>query len=375
MAVLGPRDTRNLNLLTGWDATELQKFDLQMQVPIETVTQMLNVALASLSNELYNDPLWSGLVSYTDQPDLEYRVGTSNGMEVFTEYGRPDVKRADTEGHMLPIQAFDRALGWTWDYLRKARMPQIEADIADAVKDVRDKWRVKILTRLLQRGDDSGANKGLGSGGYSPGFATAAASTSVDFTPPSYGGTAFDSDHEHYNTLTGGAFTLAAFQAAKVDLREHGHEPPYEFVTGTSDETAIKALDDFIEIARTNVRYGVMQDLATLPMGADSNGGYYIGTIEDFAIRIVRGIPQYYGFAWKSYGSNSQRNPVKIRVQKGYPARPNIFAFPDPRNGAGPANQLQWMMFFTEFGVGVADRTNGVPIYNNNATWADGTPT
>ena len=37
--------------------------------------------------------------------------------------------------------------------------------------------------------------------------------------------------------------------------------------------------------------------------------------------------------------------------------------------------QLQYMMFFTEFGVGVADRTNGTSRYVNAAQWADGTAT
>lgn len=375
MANLGPRDTRSLVMLTGWDATELQNYKLQDGTSYQTVVEMLNVALSGVSNEIYNDPIWSMLVHYTDQPEMEYRVGSSNGMEDFTEYGRPDAKRAATEGHMLPIKAFDRALGWTWDYLRKARMSQIEADIADASKDVRDKYRVKILTRLLQRGDDSGTALGLGSGGYSPGFATAAGSTNVDYTPPATGGTSFDSDHEHYNTLAGGAFTQPAFQAVKADLREHGWEPPYKFIIGTSDEASVIALDEFVEVARMGVRYGAMQDLAVGSGTADGNGNYFIGVIEDFDVHVVRGIPQYYGFGWKPMGANSQRNPLAIRVQKDAPLRPNVQAFPDPRSGAGAAFPLQWMMYFTEFGVGVAERTNGVPVYNNNSTWADGTPT
>ena len=110
-------------------------------------------------------------------------------------------------------------------------MSQIDADIQDAVKDVRDKWRVELLTRLLKRGDDSGSADGLGSSGYSPGFATTAGSTSVDFTPPAYGGNVFTSTHEHYVPLAGGAFTAAVFQDAKAELLEHGHLPPYEFVT------------------------------------------------------------------------------------------------------------------------------------------------
>jgi hypothetical protein len=362
-------------MMTGWDATELQNYKLQDGTTFATIVNELNVALNGVSNELYNDPLWSKLVSYTDQPEMEYRVGSSNGMDAFTEYGRPDPKRAATEGHMLPLRAFDRALGWTWDYLRKARMSQIEADIADAVKDVRDKWRVQILTRLLQNGDDSGAALGLGSGGYSPGFATTASATNVDFTPPAFGGTSFASTHEHYNTGTGGAMTLAMFQAMRDDLREHGHQPPYEFIAGTADETAIKALDDFIEVARMGVNYGAMQDVAIGNRMMDSSGNWFIGMIEDFAVRIVPGMPQYYGFGWKTYGANSQRNPLRIRVQKDAPLRPNIMAFPDPRSGAGAAFPLQWVMFFLEFGVGVGDRTNGVALYNNNSTWADGTPT
>jgi hypothetical protein len=63
----------------------------------------------------------------------------------------------------------------------------------------------------LKRGDESGSINGLSATGLSPGFATAAASTGVDFTPPSYGGSTFTSDHEHYVAIAGGAFTAAVF--------------------------------------------------------------------------------------------------------------------------------------------------------------------
>jgi hypothetical protein len=47
----------------------------------------------------------------------------------------------------------------------------------------------------------------------------------------------------------------------------------------------------------------------------------------------------------------------------------------DPRAGNG-TTPLQYMMMYTEFGVGVGmDRTNGTARYFNSATWADGTPT
>ena len=179
------------------------------------IVAKMNAALAGLNAEFGND-FYSNMYSITDQPDVEYRVGSSNGFEVFTEYGVPDAKRAATEGHMLPLKPKIRKLGWTWSYLRDARMEQINADIADGIKDIRDERRKLLLTRVLQRGDDSGDYVGLGTGGYSPGFATAAASTSVDFDPPDFGGTTFDSDHEHYYALAGGVFTNAVFSASVI---------------------------------------------------------------------------------------------------------------------------------------------------------------
>jgi hypothetical protein len=361
-------------MLTGWDATVLANFALQDGTTFDVIVSQMNAALSALNAELYSDPIWSGLVSYQDTPEVEYRMGVSNGMNQFTEYGRPDAARAVTEGHMLPLMAFDRGLGWTWDYLRKARLGQIQADIADGIKDVRDRWRVNILTRLLQRGDDSGALKGLGASGLSAGFATTAASTGVDFTPPTVGGTAFASTHEHYVGITGGAMTAALFSDVKDELREHGHEPPFDFILGPTEETATRALTGFVAAPSVGVVYGNSTNVAALPVEADMNGSYFIGVISDIRVRVLRGIPQYYGFGYKSYGPNSQRNPVRIRLQKGQ-SRPQVTAMIDPRSGAGAAYPLQFMTLFTEFGVGVSDRTAGTPRYNNSATWADGTPT
>lgn len=371
----GWRDTTSLVQLTGIDGAELENLRLQDGATYAQIVAEMNAALGALNGELVSDPLIAGLVSWTTEPTVEYRVGVANGFEQHTEYGRPDPKRAAMEGHMLPLASFDRALGWTWDYLRRANLGQVRADIADAIKDARDLYRVKILTRLLQRGDDSGAALGLGSSGYSAGFATAAASTNVDFTPPAYGGTSFTSAHEHYAAIAGGAFTAAVFTSAKSTLREHGHEPPYDAIIGTADEATVRGLSGFVGAASVaGVQYANTVSVATLDSMADSNGNYFIGVLEDFRVRVVRGMPQYYGFFWKSYGPRSQRNPLRIRVAPGN-ATPRVVAMPDPRAGGSGAYPLNYLMLFTEFGVGVADRTNGTPRYVNNANWSDGTPT
>ena len=369
---LGRRDTASLVMLTGWDATALKNFQLEDGTPYAAIVGQINAALGALNAEFTSD-WWARLYSVTDQLELEYRVGASNGFEVHTEYGRPDAKRAATEGHMLPIIPYDRMLGWTWDYLKKARMPQIEADIADSIKDARDMRRQKVLTRVLKNGDDSGAAVGLGSSGYSPGFATTAGSTSVDFRPPNWGGTVFANTHEHYIAISGGVFTAAVFTDVKDELREHGHEPPYEFVAGPSDEAVIKGLTGFTPVAEWGVKYGLTQDVAMISGATDGVGSYPIGVINDILVRIVTGVPQYYGFGWKSYGRLSQRNPLRIRLEKNKTGL-NVIAMPDPNAGVG-LNPLQNLMLYMEFGVGVADRTNGTPRYVNSASWADGTAT
>lgn len=370
---IGPRDTSSLVLMTGWDATALKNWQLADGTSIAAVQAQMNAGLGALNAELTGG-LWGQLISFQDKPDVEYAMGDTGEMELHTEYSRPDSQRASTEGHMLPYQKFDRGLGWTWDYLEEARQEQIDADLALAFQAVRNRWRLSLLTRLLQRGDDSGAGKGLGTGGLSPGFATTAGSTGVDYVPPTYGGTAFANTHEHYVGITGGVFTNAVFTDVRSELREHGHQPPYNFIAGISDEAAISALTNFIPIAQTNVRYGNTVDLAAISAEPLAEGVYPIGVISDSVVYIVPGIPQYYGFGWKSYGNLSRRNPLRVRTTKGA-SRPMVMASNDPRNGS-PAHPLQYMMLQFRFGVGVGEeRTNGTPRYVNSATWADGTPT
>ena len=371
----GARDTTSLVQLTGWDATALRNFDLEQGTSYTQVVAQLNAALGALNADLASDPLWGTLVSFTDEPEVEYRIGGTGGMERATEYSRSDPQRAATEGHMLPLIEWDRALGWTYRYLRKARMSQLQADIGMAIDDVRTRWRVSLLTRALQRGDDSGTANGLGTSGYSPGFATAAASTNVDYVPPTYGGTAFTSAHEHYVTIAGGAFTAAVFQDVRAELREHGHLPPYEFMIGMGDEVAVRALTGFIPVGQQLVSYGNGVSLATFGTEEDQiNGSYYIGTLEDCKIRVVPGVPTYWGFGWKSYGMNDPRNPLRVRLGKGQ-TRPRFIAMTDP-NAGNATHPLQYLQIWGEFGVGVGDRTNGTPRYVNHAnTWADGTPT
>jgi len=367
MALLGGRDTRDITLFTGVDATELAKFALLDGTTLDVVAGELDGALTALNSELNSDPFYSGLCYVTDNPQVSYRMGdASTGFGDYDEYTKPDPQRAEVDGHMLPIKARDMQLRWTWDYLRRADMSKIEADIVVAVTAARDARRKAVLNRLLKRGDDSGKSNGLGAGGYSPGFATAAANTNVDFTPPAFQGKTFASSHDHY-VFAAASITSAQAIVMMKTLREHGHLGPYELLISETDESTVRAFTDFVKATDQIVQLGA--NTATVNLAAG-----YIGYLtESYSrVRIVNGWPANYMSMYKSYGSNSQLNPLRVRVQKGESAF-RVQAFPDPRSGGvSPMNPLGSLMLFTEFGVGVGDRTAGT-TNRSNAAWADGT--
>ena len=376
MALQGVRDKEDLVIMAGWDAKEMKAFELADGTTYDRVAAEVRVALSALSQELATDPLWASLVSFTDKPELKYRVGAASNMNPFTEYGKSDANRAERTGHMIPLQAFDEIVGWTWKYLKEADIEDVRADIRNAIDAIRNRWRISILGRILKRGDDSGKAAGLGSTGLSAGFATAAANTGVDFVPPQFGGKTFTVDHEHY-VATDGGYTVAVFTDAEAELKEHGLVPPFDFIISPSDEAAVKALsetstganDGFVPVAKSIVAYGANQDLAKLPT-ISGGQSYYIGTISNFKTRVVSGMPAGYGFAFKSYGLNNPMNPLVIRLEKGSKL-PTPILMTDPRAGNG-TTPLQNMMLYLEMGVGVKMRTNGTTRKVNGATWVDG---
>jgi hypothetical protein len=80
------------------------------------------------------------LISFTDQMEYRYPIGNTATMEPHTEYGRPDPRRAEMAGHMLPLRKWAYMLGWTADYLEEARMADLESRHCDG-----DRGRAKSM--------------------------------------------------------------------------------------------------------------------------------------------------------------------------------------------------------------------------------------
>lgn len=368
MALIGGRDTRDIVVATGVDATELQRLTLQDGTTYEAVVQELTGAITALNASMGTDPLYAGLSSQGDAVEVSSRMGSTSSFDDFTEYGTPDAARGERDGWMLPLKAADFKLSWTWDYMRKANFNQIQDDINIAVLAAQKLRRKRMLTRLLKRGDDSGVANGLGTGGYSPGFATTAGSTNVDFTPPEFNGKTFSNTHEHY-TVGAASITSAQCVTMMKNLREHGIIGPYDLIVNETDYDTVKAFSDWVGASDPLVSvYASTTSLAATPWD-NGYGGYLKDSMA--RVRMVIGWPQYYLGMYKSFGLNNAANPLRIRLPKGEQSL-RFAAFPDPR-APSPASPLGSLVVWTEFGVGVGNRLAAATHFSDAGAYADGT--
>lgn len=368
MAIKGFRDMSSL-VNVGVDDSVLQRYALADGVTYDRLVGELRVVLTGLNGEFTRHPLWSSLIATQDAPNvMAYNTGSSTYAEELTDYTRPEPKHAEVQGHMLPLRRPAAALGWTWLKLKDMTFAEGQADIRLAADSLRNSYRRYIFARLLKRGDD------LVSSGYSPGFATAAANTNLDFTPPSFGGADFTADHEHYVAAAGG-WTTTIIDDMESELKEHGHMGPYRLLIASADAATVTGLTGFAfpttgtYVPAPSVAVAISEEPAT------DDGFQFLGSYKNTRIYIAPGMPQHYGFMYRSYGSLSPMNPIRIRAERGYSA-PTARVLREATGGVQDAergvNPLMNLMAYMEVGVGVGNRTNGTTRYVDNANWADG---
>lgn len=362
MATLGWNDLKQRALPSNWDAARLTQLRLETGETYEQLLNEIAQALAAQNAALLADPLVTSLISVTTDAAMEYPIGVSNGFEDHTEYGKPDPKRAKTTGHMLPLLGFDRAFGWTWDYLRKARRLQIEADIASGMADLRNKWKQQIINRLF----DSDALT-IGTSGKSVPLADGGTADST-YVPPMMPDrdTAFDATHDHIYAANG--ITQAILETAVNHLWEHGHDGPYDLLIAQADVSTwadATAITGYVPAADPLIQYGLSQDLARVSTD-------YIGVANtDYGacrIRANARIPTTYWAVYKSYGPLDQRNPLRVRYNEDFGIGAVLLAGDHIREFP-----LEYAILFLEFGVGVADRVGAVVAENTSGSWADPT--
>jgi len=357
---VGPNDLKQFTLPATWDAAYLERYRLADGVTYDQLVADIGTGLTLANADLLRDPLLSSLVSTTTEIALEYRVGVTNGFQEHTEYSRPDAGRGATSGHMLPLKGYDRGLGWTWDFLRKARRMQIDADIAAAMQDLRDLFARTVLTRLFRSTFEpvgAGRSVPLADGGV-------ADANYVPLPYPDRGGT-FTSAHTHLAFLDG--IIQANLETAVAHVWEHGYDAPYDLLIAQADIaswTNTANVTGFVPRPDPLLRYGATADLANVSTE-------YIGAVEtDYGacrMRVSGRVPTGYWAVYKSYGAMDDRNPLKVRLDPTVGqtiarllAGDHIREFP-----------LENAILFAEFGVGVADRVSAIVVRNDAAAYVN----
>ncbi len=359
MSTLGLNDLKQYALPAHWDAGKVAQVTLESGETYEQLISDIAAGLSMVNGELLRHPIYSGMISLTTDLTSEYAVGVSNGFEVHTEYGLPDSKRGKTTGHMMDLIAYDRGLGWTWDFLRKARRKQIDADIASAVADVNNLWGQKILTRHFNN-----IYVAVGSGRSMP---YADAGTADDtYVPVNFPdrATAFATSHDHFLDLNG--IDQANLLTAVKHLWEHGYNGPFELLVSDADRsswTDATALTGYVPVADPLIRYGVTQDLAS------TNAEGVIGVIEtDYGacrLRSSARIPTTFWTVYKSWGAMDQRNPLVVRYQTQFGIGAVLMAGDHIRQ-----YPLENSIMFAEFGVNVMERIAAVCVESTSGSYS-----
>lgn len=362
MALLGINDMKQFALPTGWDGSELSKYSLVDGTTYEQIVNNIAAALSVANGDLISDPMYGGLITVTDELGKEYRDGVSNGMQERGEYTKADARRARTIGHMLPIKSYDRVLGWTWDFLRKARNVQIEADIASAIYDVKDNFQKRSLTRFFSTTENT-----IGTSGYDVPFVNSTGGN-VDYTPPPYNGSTFASTHTHFDRK-GTSNHADALEAGAGHLYEHGIMGDYTAMIPLADIATYTALTNFAK-----------PDPSWRFIRTDSAANWAVANVQDGYVGVYQSkyglinvwatprIPTAYLGVYKSYGVNDPRNSLAVRYSPDMGVGAVLMA------STASTYPLADATIMHEFGVGVNDRLNGYACYfNSSGSYTDPT--
>ena len=356
--VLGFQILLNKALPTGWDATRLTEWAFRDGVTYGELVNMTALALADFNAEMMRD--WGWLAFITEEIAMEYEQGGSvTPSPDITDVDDVDPRHGTTIGHMLDLRVYGEAIGGTRRYFRDARSAKITATINTIVRSLRWRYEQKVLTRWFTNTETA-----IGSVGFSVPFVRGTGGN-VDYAPPAFDGEAFDTTHNHYLGFDSDASANDhgdVLNGLAETLQEHGHAPPYVAVVSRADIASYYALTNWVEIVEPVVstidRGGATAGTQFFTVGTREFGqiGFYHSQYGLIEVRATARVPTNYAGLAKSYGNNTARNPLAVRVhpESGFGAMVRPETAPDDDY---PLKKLNIEM---EYDVGVGmDRTNG----------------
>jgi len=369
--VIGPQTLLNKALPTGVDGTRVAEWELRDGVSFGELVNRVALAVGDFNQEIVND--WGWCFGLTEEIMMEYEQGGSvNEMPEITDIDDITTIHGTTIGHMLDFKHYGRAVGGSKFYLRDARSAKIQAAIATLVRQGRERFEKRLLTRWFTDDENS-----IGSGGYDVPFVRGTGGT-VDYAPLPYDGEDFTTSHTHYLGVDSDSYSYDDLLDQMAEhLSEHGHTSPYTALVSKSDNASYMALTGFVEVVDPVIsmidRAGETSGNRFFAVGQRPFGllGYYQSDYGLIEVRFSNRIPQYYAGLMRSYGQLDNRNGLAVRVHPdvGFGA----YILPETTlDDDYPIKKLDVVM---EFGVGVGmDRTNGVAAFlDSDGSWVDAT--
>ena len=318
--LLGPADLRQFALPPGQDGSLIAQYQLaQSMTPDQIMNDILN-GISVANQSILSDPFIAGLLYPTTEISFEYGDGGRPRVQHTTEYGKTDSGRGSTVGHMLPTVGAEVGLGWTEQYLRKARSVSIDNDISVAIQELRDDLRKRLLRRFF-----SNVYNTVGTTGNGKDAPFVDGTTSdIAYAPPKFNGRSFTNTHSHFDRKATSA-RVDAIEAGVKHLWEHGIYTPYEAMIPEADISTWTALSGYIAPDR-NITWrptGTDNSSAAVAMFAGQDTDIIGGFNTDYGIVRLRSIPElptnYLG-VYKSYGALDPRNPLAGRFAQLYGA-------------------------------------------------------
>lgn len=375
MALLGARALVDRIIGTGLDASEILKFQMRDGRTAEEIVLEAATIIGDINEELNQD--YGGLWFNTERDYSRYAQG--EGSRSMTprkaEFKRADGVRAAMIGHMLPLHDNEDAVEWTKLYLRDAYAEDITADL----QLISDRWRNRVDHDVVKRALTNTENA-IGQAGYDVGWAIGTG-MNVNYIPPQYGATQFDSSHTHFIVKDDSSADYDDLvENMMKEMRHHGHMGMLSLIVAEADVAEYSAFQSaglFVPLTPPGIQ--IISGNTNSPVftvTGEINGipgelfGYWKSPNYGLAeIRSHARFPSDYAWITKSYGVNNARNGLALRTHpsQGFGLRV------DPRVTSSINPELDFILFDATHGVGVNDRTNGVAGYiaNSASSWVN----
>lgn len=333
------------------------RFHTIVEFDRDTIRQIIDNDL-SAHNQLVQDMLM-GFVRFTTEKML--RTGTSMDGEMYEvdEHGRAPTQ-IDRPGVTagFPLRLFQHPVGWTQKWLQ-AHTPN---DMAVMILNA-ETSHLKRIRREIQRaifpptnytfrdhlidGVDLPIKRLLNADG--------------DPVPDGPNGEQFDpATHTHYNGTV--SLTNAAVLDLVEDVIEHGFGASVKLAINRAQESAVRALDDFVAYHDPRVIPAITGDNTVTTLDITRVDNRAIGILGAAEVWVKPWMLPNYMMAWDQGASEENRAlGFRQRAQTSLQGLRLVSEFSH--------HPLHVQFLESEFGIGVNQRANGALLYIGDATY------